>query len=216
MAAATGHVKGGCGAVEQNARRRSSHTRVEQWLKDSVANGNLRPGSAVPSVRALASKLGVAPHTAAVALVHAEREGLVVRRSPGARKRFVPNAPANSPLVSSTICVLGESLSDNSTAPRWSNAFVPLKLIQRLSGRLPRDGGMPFRQPHLRWMRIPLGGGDARTSLCRSACARICRQFTRRARLRRAQREIGGNRIRARRNAELNLRSGPFWRRPHL
>ena len=106
-----------------------------RWLADAIARGELRPGDAVPTVSELSASLGVARNTAAAALVEAERCRLIERRGPGARKRFVPDVSATAPLVAAAVCVLGElgRFSDGRTAPRWSDTYLALELIARLS-----------------------------------------------------------------------------------
>lgn len=113
----------------------SPRRRVLGWIEETIGRGELRPGQAVPSVRALAAILGVAPHTAATALVEAERAGIVVRRAPGARRRFVPDSPGSSPLVSSTVCVLCElgHFADEAAPPRWSVAYLSMEVVRHLS-----------------------------------------------------------------------------------
>ena len=123
------------GAVAKGTRGRSPRGRVVQWLVDAIAKGELRPGDAIPTVDELAASLGVARNTAAAAVVEAERRRVVERRSPGARKRFVPMFASEAPLAASTVCVLGElgRFSEGRNAPRWSDAYLALELVPRLS-----------------------------------------------------------------------------------
>ncbi len=115
-------------------RRSSPRGRVVQWIANAIASGKLQPGDAVPTVDELAQLLDVARNTAAAGVLEAERRRIVERRSPNARKRFIP-APSAAPLVSATICVLGElgRFSEGRTAPRWSDAYLALELVPRLS-----------------------------------------------------------------------------------
>ena len=115
--------------------------RVLQWLEHAIESGDIAPGVAIPSERALAKLLGVAQNTAAAAIDEAESRGLVVRRSPTARKRFVPgNAQAES-MANASIYVLGERYhyaSDDFSesglvAPRWSMRSLSIELLARLS-----------------------------------------------------------------------------------
>ena len=115
--------------------------RVLQWLEHAIESGDIAPGVAIPSERALAKLLGVAQNTAAAAIDEAESRGLVVRRSPTARKRFVPgNAQAES-MANASIYVLGElyhyasgDFSESGlVAPRWSMRSLSIELLARLS-----------------------------------------------------------------------------------
>ena len=123
------------GAVAKGTQGRSPRARAMRWLADAIAAGTLRPGDAVPTVNELSATLGVARNTAAAALVDAERCRLIERRGPNARKRFVPDTSATAPLSASTVCVLGElgRFSEGRNAPRWSDAYLALELVPRLS-----------------------------------------------------------------------------------
>ena len=108
---------------------------VVRWLVDSIAHGVLKPGDSVPTVRRIAETLGIARNTAAAGLLEAERRRVVERRGPGSYKRFVPAAANAAPLASDTVCVLGAlgSFADGITAPRWSDSYLALELVPRLS-----------------------------------------------------------------------------------
>ena len=113
----------------------SPRGRVVQWLVDSIAKGELRPGDAIPTVDELSAALGVARNTAAAAVVEAERRRIVERRSPNARKRFVPISTADAPLAASTVCILGElgRFADGLGAPRWCDAYITQALVPLVS-----------------------------------------------------------------------------------
>lgn len=115
--------------------RLSPRERIVRWIADAIASGKLKPGDAVPSVRELAATLGMAVNTAAAGLLEAERRRIIERRGPGAHKRFVPVAASAAPLASATVCVLGAlgSFADGITAPRWSDSYLALELVPRLS-----------------------------------------------------------------------------------
>ena len=109
--------------------------RVLQWLRRAIDEGEIQRGEAIPSERALAKLLGVAQNTAAAALDEAESRGIVFRRSPSARKRFVPDAAANSVVANATIYVMGEPAfaPDGSPAPRWTDRYLSMEAVARLS-----------------------------------------------------------------------------------
>ena len=109
--------------------------RVLQWLQHAIEEGEIQRGEAIPSERALAKLLGVAQNTAAAALDEAESRGIVFRRSPSARKRFVPDAAANSAVANATIYVMGEPAfaPDGSPAPRWTDRYLSMEAVARLS-----------------------------------------------------------------------------------
>lgn len=119
--------------VRPRATSESSRSRVLRWIRDSVHSGTLAPGDAVPSVRALAAMLHTPINTTAAAVVDAEKEGLVVRRASGARKRYVPVPGAF--LSNSTVCVFGRPsrFADDGPAPRWSDPFITSELFRRLA-----------------------------------------------------------------------------------
>ena len=112
--------------ISSNAPR----LRVLHWIGTAIEDGRLSPGDPIPSERALATKLGVARNTAAAAIDEAERRGIVVRRSPNAHKRFVPEASAVvSPLAASTIYVLGDmDPFPEMLPPRWSDRLIMTSL----------------------------------------------------------------------------------------
>ena len=109
--------------------------RVLKWIEESIAGGELRRGAAAPSSRELAAELGVARGTAAAALEEAERRGILVRRDPAAKKRYVPEVAANGAVAGSTIYVLGDLglAFDGSQAPRWTDRYLSLEAVSRLS-----------------------------------------------------------------------------------
>ena len=109
--------------------------RVLRWLAQAIESGALAPGDAIPSERALAKLCGVAQNTAAAALDEAEARGIVVRRAPTARKRFVPDAPQGAALSSATIYAMGDlgNHSDGSPEPRWSDRYLSTECFSRLA-----------------------------------------------------------------------------------
>ena len=113
----------------------SPRSRVVQWLLDAIASGKLKPGDAVPTVDELSSMLGVARNTAAAAIVAAEKRRVVERRSPGARKRYVPICATEAPVMSSAVCVLGTlgRFSEGNIAPRWCDAYLAMELVSLIS-----------------------------------------------------------------------------------
>ena len=85
--------------------RESPRVRVLNWLKRSLASGEIPRGGELPSARAIAKLLGIAPNTAATALSEAEEQGLVVCRA-GTNRRYagiVRNSSAKSSAISARI-----------------------------------------------------------------------------------------------------------------
>lgn len=116
----------------------SPRGRVLRWLEDAIAAGEIRRGESVPSERAVAKLLGVAQNTAAAALDEAETRGILVRRCPTARKRFVPDISQSAEISRESIYVLGEvygyaDANDDGLFPRWSTRFISAELLARLS-----------------------------------------------------------------------------------
>ena len=109
--------------------------RVLQWLERAIESGDLAPGAAIPSERALAKLCHVAQNTAAAAIDEAEARGIVMRRAPTARKRFVPDAPQGAALSASTIYAMGDlgRDSDGSPEPRWTDRYLSMECFSRLA-----------------------------------------------------------------------------------
>lgn len=120
----------------RSPRAESPRMRVLRWIERSIESGALASGEAIPSERALAERFGVARNTAAAAVDEAERRRLVVRRRPGARKRFVPGAGSGFPgIAESTVVVMGEAnpFAGAAEAPRWSDRYISTSLLARLT-----------------------------------------------------------------------------------
>lgn len=72
--------------LRQEARS-PAHVRIEQWLVDGIAKGEIAPGDRLPAEREFAAALGVSRMTLRQALAGLERKGVLVRmpgRSGGA------------------------------------------------------------------------------------------------------------------------------------
>ncbi|MBR4613023.1 MAG: GntR family transcriptional regulator [Kiritimatiellae bacterium] len=113
----------------------SPRERVLRWLERAVESGEIAPGAAIPSERAVARLLGVAQNTAAAAIDAAEAQGLVVRLRPGARKRFVPDAAHAAVLASATIYAMGDLGlgSDGRPGPRWTDRYLSAECFSLLA-----------------------------------------------------------------------------------
>ena len=120
----------------KDAPRESPRARVMRWLKESIESGEFPCGSEIPSARAVASLLGVAPNTVVTALDEAVASGLVTCRA-GTRKRYAGEARkvGGDSLASSTVYVLARlDWYDNiDTAPGWSDEFLALDVVRQLS-----------------------------------------------------------------------------------
>jgi DNA-binding LacI/PurR family transcriptional regulator/DNA-binding transcriptional regulator YhcF (GntR family) len=116
------------------AIRESPRAKAFRWIDNAIANGDLRPGDELPAERELSAKLRVSRHSLAAAIADAERQGMLVRLKPTARKRFVSGARPKS-IAASSIHVLNrlERFVDGRPVPRWSDPFITSELIWRLS-----------------------------------------------------------------------------------
>ncbi len=139
----------------KDAPRESPRARVMRWLNESIESGKFPCGSEMPSARAIASLLGVAPNTVVTALEEAVASGLVTCRT-GTRKRYAGEVPKASPAAGTAtfpVVVLARPGRFNSlaTAPTWTDSFLSLDIVRRVSsaGRptlffdadaLPEDG----------------------------------------------------------------------------
>lgn len=125
----------GNASADPAALPKSPRARATEWLESAIASGRIPPGGEIPSVRELAKLAGVAKNTAVLAIDEAEARGIVVRRDPAARKRYVPDVAANGAVAASTIYALGDlGLSpDGAPAPRWTDRYLSLEAVSRLS-----------------------------------------------------------------------------------
>lgn len=116
----------------------SPRVRVLNWLKRSLETGEIQRGSELPSARAIANLLGIAPNTAVTALSEAEEQGLVVCRA-GTNRRYAGEVRkvGGASLASSAVFVLAGQMSfkDIATAPSWSDSFLALDVVRSLSQR---------------------------------------------------------------------------------
>ncbi len=132
----------------------SARAKVSRWLEEAIASGSIPRGGEIPSERELAKSLGVAKNTVSAAIEEAVRRGLVVIRE-GSRKRYA-GTPGGASLASSTVFVLAGQMSFTNvdTAPAWSDAFLALDVVRRLS-ELGRSVGLYTPQS------LPADGLDA-------------------------------------------------------
>lgn len=137
--------------------RESPRVRVLNWLKRSLETGEIQRGSELPSARAIAKLLGIAPNTAATALSEAEEQGLVVCRA-GTNRRYAGEVRkvGGDSLASSAVFVLAGQMSftDIATAPSWSDSFLALDVVRSLSLR---GRSVALYTPQ----SLPAGGLDA-------------------------------------------------------
>ena len=116
----------------------SPRVRVLNWIKRSLETGEIPRGSELPSARAIANLLGIAPNTAVTALSEAEEQGLVVCRA-GTNRRYAGEVRkvGGDSLASSAVFVLAGQMSftDIATAPSWSDSFLALDVVRSLSLR---------------------------------------------------------------------------------
>jgi GntR family transcriptional regulator len=63
--------------------RAPAYVQIERRIRMGVADGSLQPGDHLPSVRHLASKLGLSPNTVGRAYAELSREGVITARAGG-------------------------------------------------------------------------------------------------------------------------------------
>ena len=68
------------------------YVQIETQVKNAISAGALKPGQALPSVRKLASELGINPNTVARAYLELERNG-VIATVPGGGTYVAENVP---------------------------------------------------------------------------------------------------------------------------
>lgn len=76
------------------AARTPPYEQLRQQLISAISDGELTPGTKLPTVRRLAADLGVAPNTVARTYLELDREGLIETR--GRRGSFVAQARPTS------------------------------------------------------------------------------------------------------------------------
>ena len=143
--------------ADNSVPRESPRARVLNWLKHSLESGEFPTGSEIPTARAIARQLGVAPNTAVTALTEAESQGLVVCRE-GTSRRYagVVRKGGGDSLAASTVFVLARQIPypDIATAPSWSDSFLALDVVRSLSLR---GRSVALYTPQ----SLPAGGLDA-------------------------------------------------------
>lgn len=77
------------------ADRTPPYEQLRQQLTTAIRSGELTQGSKLPTVRRLATDLGIAPNTVARTYLELEREGLIETR--GRRGSFVADQPEPGP-----------------------------------------------------------------------------------------------------------------------
>ena len=110
----------------------SSRARVARWLEEAISSGAIPRGSAIPSERELARKLGVAKNTVSAAIDEAVARGLVTCR-PGRKKRYASDSKSSGTDYGIVVLALLKDFTDWKTAPRWTDAFRSLDVVRRLS-----------------------------------------------------------------------------------
>jgi molybdopterin-binding protein len=74
------------------------YVQLERRVRMAVADGTLRPGHRLPSVRSLARQIGVAPNTVGRAYAELAREGVIQTRA-GAGSEVAPLGQLNRPAL---------------------------------------------------------------------------------------------------------------------
>jgi DNA-binding transcriptional MocR family regulator len=105
-------------------------------IEAAAASGELAPGDRLPSVRTLATDLGVSPTTVAGAIADLRRRGVVVSRPRSGTEvaRRAPVAPATPPPVPEGVRDLATGNPDPALLPDVSRALRSLRGPPRLYG----------------------------------------------------------------------------------
>ncbi len=119
-------------------------------LEAAVRQGRLAPGTLLPSVRQLASSLGVSPPTAAAALADLRRRGIIVTH---ARRRSAvsPRPPVGVSLVDAAPPSGARDLARGNPDPELLPNLAPF--VSRLSGKTRLYGDEPVDPRLLRLAR---------------------------------------------------------------
>ena len=85
------------------------YEQIRAQVSDQVADGRLRPGDRLPTVRGLAGELGLAPNTVARAFRELERSGVIETR--GRSGSFVTGDRVTSAAKAAAVAYLAETRS---------------------------------------------------------------------------------------------------------
>jgi len=118
----------------------SSASEIALSVQAAVADGQLAPGAALPSVRRLAAQLDVSPTTVAAALADLRRRGVVVSR-PRSGTRVAERPPLRPARPPATVPVDARDLAsgspDPALLPQLEPALHAIDAPQRLYGAEP-------------------------------------------------------------------------------
>jgi GntR family transcriptional regulator len=122
-----------------DASDRSIYEQIVAQVREAVATGRARPGERLPSVRALADQLDVAPGTVARAYAELERLGVVVTE--GARGTRIAERSAAVPARVDDLAGLIRPVVVAAYHQGASAADVRAALDRAMTGIYPADGG---------------------------------------------------------------------------
>jgi DNA-binding transcriptional MocR family regulator len=140
--------------MEQYRIRAGNAAELVRAIETGVANGALRPGQQLPSVRRLAAEVGVSPGTAAAALAELRRRGIVLSEERRATRitQAPPISSALSPIpVPSGARDLSRGNPDPALLPDLQGALARSGSARRLYGdppSLPELAALAARQLH--------------------------------------------------------------------
>lgn len=120
--------------------RGESAAQIAASVERGIEQGGLRPGDALPAVRALASELGVSPTTVTAALADLRTRGLVVTRArSGAHVSWRP--PVAGPWLGPAVPTGARDLASGNPDPRLLPSLKPF--LRRLDPPRQLYGGEP-------------------------------------------------------------------------
>jgi GntR family transcriptional regulator len=124
-----------------DSSHRSIYEQIVTQVQEAVATGRMKPGERLPSVRALADQLDVAPGTVARAYAELERLGVVV--TDGARGTRVAERSAAVPARVDDLAGLIRPVVVAAYHQGATAADLRAALDRAMTGIYPADGGAP-------------------------------------------------------------------------
>jgi GntR family transcriptional regulator len=133
-----------------------TYIQLERRVRVAIADGALKPGDGLPSVRKLAEQLGVSPNTVGRAYADLSREGVIVARA-GGGSAVAPSEMLDQPALRRTRQERLDVLIRQTAVRGLSLGFDAAQLVEALKAELAVHGhALPSRVAP-----DPFGEGDA-------------------------------------------------------
>jgi len=132
-----------------------TYIQLQRRIRVAIADGALKPGDALPSVRKLAGQLGVAPNTVGRAYADLSREGVIIAKA-GGGSAVAPHELLDQPALRRTRQERLEILVRQTAVRGLALGFDAAQIVEALKGELAVHGhALPPAVP-----RTPLGEAE--------------------------------------------------------